>query len=56
MRLLEPALAAEGIVLRNEAAEIGPARLQELLAEELSDLVVRVIRLATVLSSLSCVM
>lgn len=47
MRLLEPALAAEGIVLRNEAAEIGPVRLQELLAEELSDLVIRVLRLAT---------
>lgn len=47
MHLLEPALAAEGIVLRNEAAEIGPVRLQELLAEELSDLVVRVLRLAT---------
>lgn len=47
MRLLEPALAAEGIVLRNEAAEIGPVRLQELLAEELSDLVVRVLRLST---------
>lgn len=47
MRLLEPALAREGIVLRNEAAEIGPVRLQELLAEELSDLVVRVLRVAT---------
>lgn len=47
MRLLQPALASEGIVLRNEAAEIGPVRLQELLAEELSDLVVRVLRLAT---------
>ena len=47
MRLLQPALASEDIVLRNEAAEIGPVRLQELLAEELSDLVVRVLRLAT---------
>jgi superfamily I DNA/RNA helicase len=45
--LLEPALASEGIVLRNEAGEIGPVRLQELLAEELSDLVVRVLRVAT---------
>lgn len=45
MQLLEPALAAEGILLRNEAAEIGPVRLQELLAEELSELVVQILRI-----------
>jgi hypothetical protein len=45
--LLAPALASNGIMLRNEAAEIGPVRLQELLAEELSDLVVRILRVAT---------
>ena len=46
LRLLLPALAAHGIQLRNEAADIGPVRLQELLAEELSELVVQILRLA----------
>lgn len=45
--LLARALAEYGIVLRNEAAEIGPVRLQELLSEELSELVISLVRLAT---------
>jgi hypothetical protein len=45
MELLGTAFAERGMRLRNEAAEIGPVRLQELLAEELSEIVVRVLRL-----------
>jgi superfamily I DNA/RNA helicase len=41
---LSVALAKHGIVLRNEAAEIGPVQLQELLTEELSQIVVGFIR------------
>ena len=44
--LLSPALAERGILLRNEAAEIGPVRLQELLSEELSEFVILFLRLA----------
>jgi superfamily I DNA/RNA helicase len=47
MSVLEPAFLAAGLQLRNEAANIGPVRLQELLAEELSEVVVCVLRLAT---------
>ncbi|OJH41790.1 UvrD-helicase domain-containing protein [Cystobacter ferrugineus] len=45
--LLAPALANYNLLLRNEAAEIGKVKLQELLSEELSELVVRFIHLAT---------
>jgi superfamily I DNA/RNA helicase len=45
--LLADALADHNIVLRNEAAEIGPVKLQELLSEDLSELVISLIRLAT---------
>ncbi|MEM5366461.1 ATP-dependent helicase [Paraburkholderia azotifigens] len=44
--LLAGALGRHGIDLRNEAAEIGPVKLQELLTEELSQLVVDFIRLS----------
>jgi superfamily I DNA/RNA helicase len=47
MPLLADALADHNIVLRNEAAEIGPVKLQELLSEDLSELVISLIRLAT---------
>jgi superfamily I DNA/RNA helicase len=45
--LLAGALAEHNIVLRNEAADIGPVKLQELLSEDLSELVISLIRLAT---------
>jgi superfamily I DNA/RNA helicase len=45
--LLANALGRHDIVLRNEAAEIGPVKLQELLSEDLSELVISLIRLAT---------
>lgn len=44
--VLEPAFAAEGLALRNEAGSIGPVMLQELLTEEASELVLCVLRLA----------
>ncbi len=47
MPLLAAAFAAQGVVLRNEAAEIGPVKLQELLSEDLSELVLSFVRLAT---------
>jgi superfamily I DNA/RNA helicase len=45
--LLADALADHNFILRNEAAEIGPVKLQELLSEDLSELVVSLVRLAT---------
>jgi len=45
--VLEPAFAAAGIPLRNEAGQAGSIMLQELLAEEASGLIVGVLRLAT---------
>jgi superfamily I DNA/RNA helicase len=44
---LADALADRNIILRNEAAEIGPVKLQELLSEDLSELAINLIRLAT---------
>ena len=44
--ILEPALHRAGISLRNEAGIVGTVMLQELLAEEVSDLLVCVLRLA----------
>lgn len=44
--VLKPAFAAVGIPLRNEAEAVGAVMLQELLAEEASELVVAVLRLA----------
>ncbi|KAB2939377.1 MAG: ATP-dependent helicase [Hyphomicrobium sp.] len=45
--LLSAALADHGITLRNEAAEIGAVRLQELLSEELSGSVIGFVRVAS---------
>lgn len=44
--VLEPAFAAAGISLRNEAGTVGAVMLQELLAEEASELVIAILRLA----------
>ena len=44
--VLEPAFAATGIPLRNEAGSVGAVMLQELLAEEASELIVAILRLA----------
>ena len=44
--VLEPAFAAAGIPLRNEAGQAGALMLQELLAEEVSGLLICVLRLA----------
>lgn len=44
--VLEPAFAAAGIPLRNEAGTVGAVMLQELLAEEASELIVATLRLA----------
>jgi superfamily I DNA/RNA helicase len=46
--VLEPAFRAAGIPLRNEAGTVGAVMLQELLAEEVSELLVKVLRLAMV--------
>jgi hypothetical protein len=45
--VLEPAFQAAGIPLRNEAGTVGSTMLQELLAEEVSELLVSVLRLST---------
>ena len=45
--VLEPAFVAAGIPLRNEAGVVGTIMLQELLAEEASELIVAILRLAT---------
>lgn len=44
--VLEPAFAAWGIPLRNEAGMVGQVMLQELLAEEVSELLVAILRLS----------
>ncbi|NBE09460.1 UvrD-helicase domain-containing protein [Paragemmobacter ruber] len=44
--VLEPAFNAAGIPLRNEAGAVGAVMLQELLAEEVSELAVVILRLA----------
>ncbi|EJW10845.1 ATP-dependent DNA helicase pcrA [Rhodovulum sp. PH10] len=44
---LQPALAARGILLRNEAAHIGKVALQELFSELLSETLITVLRVAT---------
>ena len=44
--MLEPAFAARGIPLRNEAGMVGHVMLQELLAEEVSELLVAILRLS----------
>ncbi len=43
---LQPAFSAVGIPLRNEAGQVGAIMLQELLAEEASELFISVLRLA----------
>jgi superfamily I DNA/RNA helicase len=47
MKLLEPAFAKKKIQLRNEALQVGPVALQELLAEDLSDYLLALLRLFT---------
>ncbi len=47
MKILEPSFAAKGLYLRNEAAQIGPIAIQELLAEDLSEIIVTQLRLLT---------
>jgi superfamily I DNA/RNA helicase len=44
--VLQPAFAAAGIPLRNEAGQAGAIMLQELLAEEASELIICVLRLS----------
>jgi len=44
--VLEPAFMAAGIPLRNEAGKVGAVMLQELMAEEASELIVTILRLA----------
>ena len=44
--LLQPAFVNVGVPLRNEAAQAGKIVLQELLAEEVSELIIYVLRLA----------
>ncbi|WAM23135.1 UvrD-helicase domain-containing protein [Myxococcus sp. NMCA1] len=46
-KVLAPALANYGVLLRNEAASVGEVTLQELLAEDLSEMVIGFARLAT---------
>lgn len=45
--VLEPAFRAAGLRLRNEAGKVGEVMLQELLADEASDLILSLLRLAT---------
>lgn len=45
--ILEPKFVAEGLLLRNEAREIGEVVLQELLVEPVSELIMAVLHLAT---------
>lgn len=47
MEILEPHFAAKGLHLRNEAAQIGSIALQELLAEDLSEILVTLLRFLT---------
>jgi superfamily I DNA/RNA helicase len=44
---LEPAFAAKKLALRNEAAVVGGVALQELLAEEVSDILLMLLRMLT---------
>ena len=45
--VLAPAFAEKGLVLRNEAGSVGSVALQDLLSEEASHLLVRILRVAT---------
>lgn len=47
MKMLEPHFAAKGLYLRNEAAQIGAIALQELLAEDLSEILMTLLRFLT---------
>jgi superfamily I DNA/RNA helicase len=47
IKLLEPAFAKHGLNIRNEALQIGPVALQELLAEDLSEYLVALLHLFT---------
>jgi superfamily I DNA/RNA helicase len=46
-KVLEPAFAACGLQLRNEAAMVGDVPLQELLSETASEILIRLLRLVT---------
>ena len=46
-KILTPAFANKGLLLRNEAASVDSVTLQDLLTEEVSEIVVRILRLAT---------
>ena len=47
LKKLEPAFAKRGLIIRNEAAQVGKVALQELFTEALSDVLISVLRLAT---------
>lgn len=47
LKKLEPAFAARGLVLRNEAAQVGKVALQELFTELVSEIVILILRLVT---------
>jgi len=47
MSVLEPRFARQGLHLRNEALRVGGVALQELLAEDLSDQLIALLRLVT---------
>jgi superfamily I DNA/RNA helicase len=47
MKVMEPAFAARGLQLRNEASSVGEVPLQELLSETVSEILVTVLRLIT---------
>jgi superfamily I DNA/RNA helicase len=47
MAKLQPAFAAQGLTLRNEAAQVGSIALQELLAEDVSEILVILLRTLT---------
>lgn len=46
IKLLEPAFAAQGLLVRNEAEMIGEVALQELLGEPVSEIAIALLRLA----------
>jgi len=47
MAALEPAFASRGLIVRNEAAQVGKVALQELLSEVLSETLVNLLRFVT---------
>lgn len=47
LKRLEPAFSKRGLIVRNEAAQVGKVALQELFTELLSDVLISILRLAT---------